>query len=124
MLCKVNMRQLPHWTIVGFAIAGLALGLVTGILNKHVNIAIHKRFPKDGVFVTGGSLVVQFSIIIGVLLLATTYMPYITPDDLGAGISSFAFTNLYFAAQLHFVNEISKFIENRFDHLERYNTRR
>jgi hypothetical protein len=47
-------------------------------------------------------------------------MPYITPDDLGGGVASFAFGNLYFTSQVHFVQEINKFVDNRFDGLERY----
>lgn len=114
------MRKLPHWTIIAFAIAGLTLGIATGIINKYVNIAIHSRFPKDSPIVTASSLIVQFAILIGVLILAATHMPYITPDDLGGGVASFAFGNLYFTSQVHFVQEINKFVDNNFDGLERY----
>ena len=114
------MRRLPHWTIIAFAIAGLALGIVTGTLNRYINVAIHNKFPKDGPTVSALSLVVQFAVIIGVLILAATYMPFITPDDLGGGVASFAFGNLYFTSQVHFVQEINKFVDNRFDGLERY----
>jgi hypothetical protein len=114
------MRKLPHWTIAAFAAIGLFLGILTGIANKHVNMAIHRKFPKDSPFVTGLSLVIQFAIIIGVLVVAATHMPWITPDDLGGGVASFAFGNLYFTSQVHFVNEISKFVDDRFDGLERY----
>jgi hypothetical protein len=114
------MRKLPHWTIAAFAAIGLFLGILTGIVNKHVNIEIHEQFPKDGPLVTGASLVIQFAVIIGVLILAATHMPWITPDDLGGGVASFAFGNLYFTSQVHFVNEITKFVENKFDGLERY----
>ena len=115
------MKRLPHWTILAFAAAGLALGVITGILNKYVNNAIHQKFPRDSPTVSALSLVLQFAIIIGVLIVAATHMPFITPDDLGGGVASFAFGNLYFAAQLHFVQEINKFVENKFDGLERYN---
>jgi hypothetical protein len=114
------MRRLPHWTIVAFAAIGLFLGIVTGHLNKHINTYIHEKFPKDGPVVTGMSLVVQFAIIIGVLILAATHMPWISMDDLGGGVSSFAFGNLYFTSQVHFVNEITKFVDSKFDGLERY----
>jgi hypothetical protein len=114
------MRKLPHWTIIAFAIAGLTLGVTTGILNKHVNMAIHNKFPKDNHFVSGVSLVIQFAIIIGVLITAATFLPFINPDDLGGGVASFAFGNLYFTSQVHFANEISKFVDDRFDGLERY----
>lgn len=114
------MRKLPHWTIIAFAIAGLALGIATGTLNSHINIAIHKKFPKDCPVVSAFSLAIQFTVIIGVLILAATYMPFITPDDLGGGVASFAFGNLYFTSQLHFVQEINKFVDNKFDGLERY----
>ena len=114
------MRKLPHWTIVAFAIAGLALGIATGTVNRHINVAIHKKFPKDCPAVSAFSLVVQFAVIIGVLILAATYMPFITPDDLGGGVASFAFGNLYFTSQVHFVQEINKFVDNKFDGLERY----
>jgi hypothetical protein len=114
------MRKLPHWTIFAFAIAGLTLGITTGIVNKHVNTEIHKRFPKDGPVVSGASLVLQFAIIIGVLMIAATFMPFINPDDLGGGVASFAFGNLYFTSQVHFVNEITKFVDGNFDDLERY----
>ena len=114
------MRKLPHWTIIAFSIAGLALGIVTGTLNRYINVAIHNKFPKDGPAVSALSLIVQFAVMIGVLILATTHMPFITPDDLGGGVASFAFGNLYFTSQLHFVQEINKFVDNRFDGLERY----
>lgn len=114
------MRKLPYWTIVVFAIAGLALGVATGTVNRQINITIHRKFPKDCHAVSALSLVIQFSIIIGVLILAATHMPYITPDDLGGGVASFAFGNLYFTSQLHFVQEINKFVENKFDGLKRY----
>ena len=114
------MRRLPHYYIAIFSIAGLFLGLVTGILNRHINQAIHTKFPKDSPAVTGASLIAQFTIIIGVLTIAATYMPYINVYDLGAGIESFAFMNLYFAANGTLVGEINKFVENRFDNLERY----
>ena len=114
------MKHLPHWTILAFATAGLALGIATGTLNRHINIEIHRAFRRDTPIVSGVSLVIQFFVIIGVLILAATYMPYIGPDDLGAGVASFAFGNLYFTSQLHFVQEINKFVENKFDGLERY----
>jgi hypothetical protein len=114
------MRKLPHWTIAAFAAIGLFLGVITGIVNKHINIAIHEKFPEDGPVVTGASLIIQFSIIIGVLIIAATHMPFINPDDLGGGVASFAFGNLYFTSQVHFVNEITKCVENKFDGLERY----
>lgn len=114
------MRKLPHWTIVAFAIAGLALGIATGTINRYINIAVHKRFPRDCPTVSALSLVIQFAVIIGVLILAATHMPYITPDDLGGGVASFAFGNLYFTSQVHFVQEINKFVDNKFDGLERY----
>jgi hypothetical protein len=114
------MRKLPHVYIIMFAIAGLALGVATGTLNRYINVAIHKKYPKDSPLVTAASLVVQFAIIIGVLILAATHMPYITPDDLGGGVASFAFGNLYFTSQVHFVQEINKFVDNKFDGLERY----
>ena len=114
------MRKLPHWTIIAFAVVGLGLGIATGTLNRHLNIAIHNKFPKDSPAVTALSLFVQFSIIVGVLILAATHMPYISPDNLGGGVASFAFGNLYFTSQLHFVQELSKFVDNKFDGLERY----
>ena len=114
------MRKLPHVYIIMFAITGLALGIVTGTINRHINVAIHKKFSKDCHAVTALSLVIQFVIIIGVLILAATHMPYITPDDLGGGVASFAFGNLYFTSQVHFVQEINKFVDNKFDGLERY----
>lgn len=114
------MRKLPHVFIIMFAIAGLALGVATGTVNRHINIAIHKKFPKDCPAVSALSLVIQFAVIIGVLILAATHMPYITPDDLGGGVASFAFGNLYFTSQVHFVQEINKFVDNKFDGLERY----
>lgn len=114
------MKRLPHWTIIAFAILGLTLGILTGTLNRHINCAIHKKFPKDSPMITAASLVVQFFVIIGVLILAATYMPFVSPDDLGGGVASFAFGNLYFTSQVHFVQEINKFVENKFDGLERY----
>lgn len=114
------MRKLPHWTIVTFAIAGLALGITTGTINRHINVAIHRKFPKDCHAVTALSLVIQFVVMMIALILAATYMPYITPDDLGGGVASFAFGNLFFANQVHFVLEINKFVDNKFDGLERY----
>ncbi|AGE48634.1 hypothetical protein PBCVAN69C_722R [Paramecium bursaria Chlorella virus AN69C] len=42
------------------------------------------------------------------------------PQDLGAGVTAFAFTNLYMIGQVHFVQEVSKFVEDKFDGLERY----
>jgi hypothetical protein len=114
------MRRLPHWTIVAFAIAGLALGIATGTVNRYVNIAVHKRFPKDCPTVSALSLVIQFIIMMGGLILAATHMPYITPDDLGGGVASFAFVNLYFTSQVHLIQEINKFVDNKFDGLERY----
>ena len=114
------MRKLPHVYIIAFAIAGLALGLATGTLNRHINIAIHKKFPNDCPAVSAISLVIQFIVMIGGLRLAATYMPFITPDDLGGGVASFAFGNLYFTSQVHFVQEINKFVDNKFDGLERY----
>ncbi|APC25844.1 hypothetical protein BST79_gp331 [Only Syngen Nebraska virus 5] len=100
--------------------AGLLLGIVTGIVNKHVNCAIHRRFPKDGKLVTGLSLFAQFIVIIGVLIAAATFIPFMDPQDLGAGVTAFAFTNLYMIGQVHFVQEVSKFVEEKFDGLERY----
>ena len=114
------MRKLPHVYIIAFAIAGLALGLATGTLNRHINIAIHKKFPNDGPAVSAISLVIQFIVMMGGLILAATYMPFITPDDLGGGVASFAFGNLYFTSQVHFIQEINKFVDNKFDGLERY----
>jgi hypothetical protein len=114
------MRKLPHMYIIMFAIAGLALGVATGTVNRYVNIAIHKKFSKDSPAVTAMSLVVQFIIMMGGLILAATHMPYITPDDLGGGVASFAFVNLYFTAQVHLIQEINKFVDNKFDGLERY----
>ena len=114
------MRKLPHSAIILFAAAGLLLGIFTGKVNSFINIAIHKKFQKDGPIVTGASLVIQFAVLISVLMLAATHMPYINVDDLGGGIVSFGFINLYFAAQIHLVNEISKFVDDRFDGLERY----
>lgn len=114
------MRKLPHVYIIAFAIAGLALGVATGTVNRYINIAVHKKFPKDCPAVSALSLVIQFAVIIGVLILAATHMPYITPDDLGGGVASFAFGNLYFTSQVHFVQEINKFVDNKFDGLERY----
>ena len=114
------MRKLPHVYIIAFAIAGLALGIMTGTINRHINVAIHKKFPKDCHAVTALSLVIQFIVMIGGLILAATYMPFITPDDLGGGVASFAFGNLYFTSQVHFVQEINKFVDNKFDGLERY----
>jgi hypothetical protein len=35
-------------------------------------------------------------------------------------LASFAFGNLYFTSQVHFVQEINKFVDNKFDGLERY----
>jgi hypothetical protein len=114
------MKRLPHWTILAFATAGLALGITTGTINRHINVTIHRTIPRDSPLVTGVSLVVQFLVIIGVLILAATHMPFIGPDDLGAGVASFAFGNLYFTSQVHLVQEINKFVENKFDGLERY----
>ncbi|ABT15238.1 hypothetical protein PBCVNY2B_862R [Paramecium bursaria Chlorella virus NY2B] len=114
------VRKLPYYTIVTHSLLGLLLGIVTGIANKHVNCTIHKRFPKDGKVVTGISLVAQFTIIIGVLILAATFIPFMDPQDLGAGVTAFAFTNLYMLSQTHFANEVSKFVEDKFDGLERY----
>ncbi|AAC96960.1 hypothetical protein PBCV1_A633R [Paramecium bursaria Chlorella virus 1] len=114
------VRKLPIWTIATHSLAGLLLGIVTGIINKHVNCIVHKRFPKDGKIVTGLSLVAQFTIIIGVLILAATFIPFMDPQDLGAGVTAFAFTNLYMIGQVHFVQEVSKFVEDKFDGLERY----
>ena len=113
-------RKLPIWTIATHSLAGLLLGVGTGILNKYINCFIHKRFPKDNKMVTGLSLVAQFIVIIGVLIIAATYMPYLDPQDLGAGITAFAFTNLYMLGQVHFLQEVSKFVDNKFDGLERY----
>ncbi|AGE56463.1 hypothetical protein PBCVNEJV1_876L [Paramecium bursaria Chlorella virus NE-JV-1] len=114
------MRKLPHSAIVLFAAAGLVLGIFTGRINRYLNVAIHRKFPKDGPLVTGSSLVIQFAIMIGVLMLAATHLPYINVDDLGGGIVSFGFINLYFAGQIHLVSEIAKFVDDRFDGLERY----
>jgi len=114
------MRRLPHIYIAVFSIAGFVLGIVTGIINRHINKAIHTKFPKDSAAVTGASLIAQFSVIIGVLTIAATYMPYINVYDLGAGIESFAFVNLYFAGNGTLISEINKFVENKFDNLERY----
>jgi hypothetical protein len=100
--------------------AGLLLGIVTGIVNKHVNCRIHRIYPKDGKLVTGLSLFIQFIVIIGVLILAATFIPFMDPQDLGAGVTAFAFTNLYMLPQIHFANEVSKFVEDKFDGLERY----
>jgi len=100
--------------------AGLLIGIMTGIANKHVNCAIHRRFPKDGKTVTGLSLFAQFFIIISVLVLSATYLPFMNPDDLGAGVTAFAFTNLFMISQVHFAQEVSKFVEEKFDGLERY----
>ena len=114
------MRKLPYWSIMAFALIGLVLGIFTGKINKYVNITIHRKFEKDDPVITGMSLAVQFFVMIGVLFLAATYMPWINPDDLGGGIASFAMGNLYFTCQFHFVQELSKFVEGRFDGLERY----
>ena len=114
------MRKLPYWSIAAFAITGLILGIITGQVNKEINVAIHKKFKHDNPVVTGMSLVMQFFVIIGVLFLAATYMPWINPDDLGGGVASFAMGNLYFTCQFHFVQELSKFVDGRFDGLERY----
>lgn len=113
-------KRLPHWTIVAFAAIGLFLGIITGIVNKNINLYIHRKFPRDGPHITGLSLLIQFCVIIGVLILAATHMPWISPDDLGGGVASFAFGNLYFTSQVHFVTEITKFVDERFDGLERY----
>jgi hypothetical protein len=75
---------------------------------------------RDNAAVTGLSLVVQLAIIIAALVVATTHMPNITPENLGADIPSFAFTNLFFVSQFHFISELSKFVDNKFDGLERY----
>ena len=117
------MRKLPYWSIVAFALAGLALGIFTGKINKEINVGIHRKFKHDSPVVTGLSLVLQFFVLIGVLFLAATYMPFITPDDLGGGVASFAMGNLYFTCQFHFVQELSKFVDGRFDGLERYASR-
>ena len=53
-------------------------------------------------------------------MIAATFLPFINPDDLGGGVASFAFGNLYFTSQVHFVTEITKFVDERFDGLERY----
>jgi H+/Cl- antiporter ClcA len=114
------MRKLPYWSIAAFAITGLVLGVITGKINKEINVAVHKKFKDDNPIVTGLSLAIQFFVIIGILFLAATYMPWITPDDLGGGVASFAMGNLYFTCQFHFVQELSKFVDGRFDGLERY----
>jgi hypothetical protein len=114
------VRKLPIWTIATHSLAGLLLGIVTGIINKHINCIVHRRFKKDSKAVTGLSLVAQFTIIISVLILAATFIPFMDPQDLGAGVTAFAFTNLYMIGQVHFVQEVSKFVEGRFDGLERY----
>jgi len=116
------MRKLPYWSIAAFAITGLILGIITGKINKEINVAVHKKFKHDSPIVTGLSLVIQFFVIIGILFLAATYMPWINPDDLGGGVASFAMGNLYFTCQFHFVQELSKFVEGRFDGLERYSS--
>ena len=114
------MRKLPYWSIAAFAVIGLVLGLVTGRINKEINVEVHRKFKNDNPAVTGLSLALQFFVIIGILFLAATYIPWITPDDLGGGVASFAMGNLYFTCQFHFVQELSKFIDGRFDGLERY----
>jgi len=114
------MRKLPYWSIAAFAITGLILGIITGKVNKEINVAIHKKFKNDSPAITGLSLILQFFVIIGILFLAATYMPWINPDDLGGGVASFAMGNLYFTCQFHFVQELSKFVDGRFDSLERY----
>lgn len=114
------MRKLPQWSIAFFAAIGLFLGIVTGIVNKQINIYIHRKFPRDGPLITGLSLIIQFCVIVGVLITAATFLPFINPDDLGGGVASFAFGNLYFTSQVHFVSELTKFVDERFDGLERY----
>jgi len=114
------MRKLPYWSIAAFAVIGLVLGLFTGRINKEINVEVHRKFKNDNPMVTGLSLALQFFVIIGILFLAATYIPWITPDDLGGGVASFAMGNLYFTCQFHFVQELSKFIDGRFDGLERY----
>lgn len=115
------MRKLPtFFSIAAFASIGLALGLFTGKINRTINIYIHRKFKKDGPLITGTSLIIQFLIIISFLHFAATHMPWITPENLGGGIASFAMGNLYFSCQTHFIQELTKFVDGRFDGLESY----
>ena len=113
-------RNPPDWSIATHALAGLALGIVTGLFNRHVNVTIHKKFPRDCALVTGLSLTIQFCVIVGVLIVAATYLPFMSPNDLGSGVTGFVFTNLYVMGQVHLISEIGKFVDGRFDNLERY----
>ena len=113
------MKKLYKNTIV-FTLAGLFLGITTGFVNKHVNLFIHDKLSHDGPAVTLFSLIVQVMIMLAVLVVAATYLPTINVNDLGGGLPSFCFLNLYFAGQIHLVNEITKFVDNKFDGNERY----
>lgn len=114
------MRHFSPVMIAMFSFAGLVIGILAGTINRYLNRRIHEIARKDSPVVTGTSLTLQFAVVVCVLIFAATYMPFINPDDLGAGVASFAFVNLYFAAQTSLISEINKFVDNKFDGLKRH----
>jgi hypothetical protein len=112
--------DVPELKIVGHALLGLFLGLSTATVNRHINLAVHRKFKKDSLAVTSLSLSLQFVVLIGVLLLAANYLPFFDSEDLGTGVTAAVFSLFYFNSNVHFFSELEKLSEGKFNGVEGY----
>lgn len=97
-----------------YSLLGVGMGMTSAKLCRFLHSSIHRAFPKDGKFVTGMSIVLQFAVIMSIMMLAIHVLPAFR-KELRQTLPSIVWSTWYFGTQIFFYEELSKIVRGIYD---------
>lgn len=113
-----NVQDMNIWNeerrVVYHSVLGISMGLVSAGLCRLVHDAIHDAFPEDGPMIAAASMIIQFTIITGIMLLGIFTIPAFH-RELRLTLPCLVWSTWYFGTQIFFFEELEKIVRGKYD---------
>jgi hypothetical protein len=113
-MLKMGLNLTEEGQIVHYSLIGVVMGMTSAQMCRYVHSSVHRAFPEDGKFVTGMSILLQFSVIMTVMMLAIRVLPAFR-KELRQTLPCIVWSTWYFGTQIFFYEELSKIVRGIYD---------